>query len=276
MMAYQPLTWNKAKKLTIPDHDLKELHNYGFDLAQKKPIASGVSGVVFKGKCNKLAKRKLLSSDQKQVIGEEPLTGLCAIKMCESELRKGQLQEEALRLEQLRHPNISEVYLNMKSGPHHVSKQWRRYFVMEFLDGGTLADRLSLSQRQFSESEAIHMFGQLIDGLHYLHSNGVLHIDLHAGNIMLTKDPHQKKRIIYKIVDFGSSVVMGNMRGMDMMLTLDITNLSSHFIRTLSISKFKDLNMKTRLRVMCDLINEDVLKTMADIRSHFNDILNMD
>lgn len=270
-----PLTWNVAKKKRIPDSDLKELHEFGFDLASDKPIASGATAVVFVGKCNEKARRKVLSGSE---VGEnvwEELTGLCAIKMCVFEFSPGQLREEALRLEDLRHPNIVEVYLNMKSGPHKTSDghppEWRRYFVLEFVSDGTLKDRLSLSRKKFSEFEALDLFAQLISGLQFLHRNLVIHNDLHQGNIMLAKD--NTGRVIYKIVDFGSALEIRGKRGLKWMERMDVSNLAHHFIKTLEKSDFKNQQLKSSLRLMCDKINFDKLQDMDQINHEFETIV---
>lgn len=64
----------------------------------------------------------------------------------------------------------------------------KMYLVMEFCVGG-LQDMLeSTPQKKFPLSQAHGYFSQLIDGLEYLHSKGIVHKDIKPGNLLLTLD----------------------------------------------------------------------------------------
>src|SRR4030042_1347010 len=62
-----------------------------------------------------------------------------------------------------------------------------KYLVMEYVDGGSLEDRIS-SQGPMSVEAAMKIFSQVAAGLDLAHSQGVLHRDIKPANIMLTKD----------------------------------------------------------------------------------------
>ena len=74
------------------------------------------------------------------------------------------------------HKNIGEIY-------DQVFTEDVIYMLMEYLDGGSLKDRIQ-ERKRFPENEAIGLMIQLFDVLHYIHENGVLHRDIKPANIV--------------------------------------------------------------------------------------------
>ena len=72
------------------------------------------------------------------------------------------------------------------------------YLVMEYCQRGELFDYIVQHQR-LSEKEAAIFFYQLINGVEYIHSQGIAHRDLKPENLLLTDDK------TLKIIDFGLS-----------------------------------------------------------------------
>lgn len=68
--------------------------------------------------------------------------------------------------------------------------------VLEYASGGELFDHI-LTHRYLKDSVACRLFAQLVSGVHYLHSKGIVHRDLKLENLLLDKH----KNII--ITDFG-------------------------------------------------------------------------
>lgn len=76
----------------------------------------------------------------------------------------------------LRHPNILPLF---DSG----EADGQLFYVMPFVDGETLRDRIS--RGAMSQAEAFRITDEVADALHYAHTRGVVHRDIKPENIML-------------------------------------------------------------------------------------------
>src|SRR5216683_83658 len=101
-------------------------------------------------------------------------------------------EREAKTISQLSHPHICALYdVGNQDGVE--------YLVMEFLEGETLADRLS---RGPLPTEQTLRYGiEMADALDKAHRQGIVHRDLKPGNVMLTKSG-------VKLLDFGLAKVV--------------------------------------------------------------------
>lgn len=96
----------------------------------------------------------------------------------------------------LHHPNIVQtIRLCTHNG------RWNH--VMEFCEQGDLFSLVSQKYlaRQDHQLDRLCIFKQLIQGLNYLHSNGIAHRDVKLENLLITKESK------LKITDFGVSEV---------------------------------------------------------------------
>lgn len=93
----------------------------------------------------------------------------------------------------LHHPNVIET-LDIIFERGHV------YEVMELCEGGDLFD--AITAYTMTESEMNCVFKQLIQGVMYLHQQGVCHRDLKPENCMFDANNH------LKIIDFGCAQVV--------------------------------------------------------------------
>ena len=101
---------------------------------------------------------------------------------------------------QLKHPSILELntffedknYVYLVLELCHKGEMGRYLKATATAAGGHNNNRPSLS-----EDETRHYLKQVVDGMLYLHSYGILHRDLTLSNLLLTKDMH------VKISDFG-------------------------------------------------------------------------
>jgi serine/threonine-protein kinase len=80
----------------------------------------------------------------------------------------------------LNHPNIVQAFDVGESGGYH-------YFIMEYVEGKTIADDLSAG-KVFDEHEALEIIIQVAHALAHAHARGLIHRDVKPKNIMIGKD----------------------------------------------------------------------------------------
>ena len=104
---------------------------------------------------------------------------------------------EARAAARVRHPNIGDVFDfgHLQDG--------RPYFVMEKIDGESLADRVALGP--FEVNDALIVGRQLADALAAVHDRGVVHADVTPSNALIVgTDP-----LHVKLIDFGLAAIAG-------------------------------------------------------------------
>ena len=105
---------------------------------------------------------------------------------------------EAQRLNKisLEHPNL--IHVNEVFEANNTV-----YYVMEYLDGGSL--RIYVQQHgPLSEHEALEMMKPIFKAVDFLHQNLMTHLDIKPDNIMLKRDANSGK-ITPVLIDFGLS-----------------------------------------------------------------------
>ncbi|KAF2349622.1 Protein kinase domain [Trinorchestia longiramus] len=122
----------------------------------------------------------------------------CAVKiMKQKTLRKiphgaENVRREIKLLRNLRHKNVVRLH-----DVHYNEEKGKIYMMMEYCVVG-LQELLEKSPgNKFPVWQAQGFFQQLLDGLEYLHSRGVVHKDVKPGNLLLSCDS------TLKITDFG-------------------------------------------------------------------------
>jgi serine/threonine-protein kinase len=130
-----------------------------------------------------------------------------AIKVLRSDLVEegeflARFRREAQAVAALRHPNVVQVFdFDLQDGIY--------YMVMELLEGDTLQTRL-YDYRARGEGmplgEVVRVLLDVLDGLAYAHSEGMIHRDLKPANILLTR------RGQAVLTDFGIAQIVGGTR----------------------------------------------------------------
>ncbi|MEL7059837.1 MAG: serine/threonine-protein kinase [Acidobacteriota bacterium] len=98
------------------------------------------------------------------------------------------------------HPNVVRLLDFFELAARRPGETARPCLVMEFLDGETLADRLS-EAGQLAPSEIEAILRQVAAGLDAAHAAGIVHRDLKPDNIFLVRDAADALRVV--VTDFG-------------------------------------------------------------------------
>lgn len=108
---------------------------------------------------------------------------------------RGTHSSEARIVAKLEHPNIVPLY---EAGVH----QKFPYLVFAYVDGTTLCDKRAHGGAM-PVREALALFGAILDGVACAHAQGILHLDLSPGNIMIDTAG------VPRIMDFGLAKFAG-------------------------------------------------------------------
>lgn len=100
--------------------------------------------------------------------------------------------EEAELVQSLHHRNIITIY-------DSFFENNTAYYVMEYCDGVDLRRYTNNFSRRLEYDEGMNLLYQIMNGLEYIHSKGILHRDIAPDNIYVTKNNS------VKILDFGSA-----------------------------------------------------------------------
>jgi tRNA A-37 threonylcarbamoyl transferase component Bud32 len=143
-------------------------------------------------------------------LGEHPLIGKrVAVKVLLEELASkedivSRFFNEAKAVNDIGHSNIVDIVDFGKT--KNDAGQEIVYFIMEFLDGESLAARLRRTGLTFKET--MHVMEQCCSALAASHAKGIVHRDLKPENIYLC--PRGNDKNFVKLLDFGIAKLTGD------------------------------------------------------------------
>ena len=111
------------------------------------------------------------------------------------EEQREKFKKEARRLRQMQNKHLVRVH-------DLFEENGTAYYVMDFIDGESLADRLKRCGRPIAESKVRDYLLQILDALEEIHNSGFQHLDLKPANIMVDKQGQ------VTLIDFGASKQM--------------------------------------------------------------------
>jgi serine/threonine protein kinase len=141
-------------------------------------LGKGAMGVVYKGYDRAIARNVAIKVIEKASLAEAEIRHVIE-----------RFRHEAQAVGRLVHPRIVQIY-DYGEDPEIA------YIVMELVNGKTLHQHLS-QEVNYEIREVGEIIRQLLDGIGYAHSEGVVHRDIKLSNIMINSDGR------IKISDFG-------------------------------------------------------------------------
>ncbi|XP_076658174.1 STKc_myosinIII_N_like and MYSc_Myo21 domain-containing protein ninaC isoform X2 [Halictus rubicundus] len=149
-------------------------------------IGSGVCGDVFEAIDQHAGNKKIAVKVQKLTAESQPFI----------------VEEYKVLRDLASHPNLPDFYGIYRRRSGKKTEYDQIWFVMELCDGGTALDLvrgLIAMDKKLREEHIGHILREVIKAVMYLHENNVMHRDIRASNVLLTREGE------VKLVDFGLS-----------------------------------------------------------------------
>lgn len=131
------------------------------------------------------------------VLGREVAIKVLRSAFASNEQIQGRFVAEARAVNQVRHPNIVDVYA------FGTLADGRPYYVMDLLPGRSLAQALS-GGRRLPFDEALRIFRPLAGALAAAHAHGITHRDLKPENVYLRETSDGE---VPMLLDFGIALI---------------------------------------------------------------------
>ena len=150
----------------------------------KKEIASGGGGTVYEA--------------QHKVLGRKAAVKVLRRQLAASPQMVTRFVREAQAVNMIKHPSIVDIY------EFDTLPDGRPFYVMELLDGTDVRSMLN-ERGRFSPAEVLEIFEPVCSALQVAHEHGIVHRDLKASNILVSKVGDKK---VVKLLDFGIAKLM--------------------------------------------------------------------
>lgn len=174
---------NESGDLPFQQEDISSIGNYQVI----ESIGRGAFGIVYRG----LSPSFETVAIKRVFLPNVPVSELESIEM------------EIQLLKNLKHNNIVEYRDALRTSSH-------LNIVLEFVENGSLSSLLGkMKGRTLPERFVAHYTYQVLVGLAYLHTQGVIHRDIKGANILSTKQG------LVKLADFGVATKLNDSRKSD-------------------------------------------------------------
>lgn len=132
----------------------------------------------------------------KGVTERDEMTSVVSVSNADNvqqfEEQREKFKKEARRLRKLKNEHIVKVH-------DLFEENGTAYYVMDYIDGESLAEKMKKTDQQFTEVEVKSILSQVLEALKEVHQNEIWHLDLKPGNIMIDKSGNAY------LIDFGAS-----------------------------------------------------------------------
>ena len=132
----------------------------------------------------------------KGVTERDEMTSVVSVSNADNvqqfEEQREKFKKEARRLRKLKNEHIVKVH-------DLFEENGTAYYVMDYIDGESLAEKMKKTDLQFTEVEVKSILSQVLEALKEVHQNEIWHLDLKPGNIMIDKSGNAY------LIDFGAS-----------------------------------------------------------------------
>lgn len=200
--------FNVQNVLTVTENLDWETDNPEEIFQVKQELGKGAYGAVYKA----------------EFIGSK--ITIAAKKVFDEEQAQATIKKEVNILQKCKHPNVVTYYGSIKGktktnmelkGSKPVTtpeaKSPAIWILMDYCEGGSVRDYMDQTKKNLTEDQVAAVLIGAIQGLAYLHSIGIIHRDLKAGNLLLSSDG------TVKVADFGistqlSATITGNAKTM--------------------------------------------------------------
>jgi serine/threonine protein kinase len=116
--------------------------------------------------------------------------------LSQNEQIKARFINEAVTLSQLNHQSIVALY-------DFTSHDNQLYLIMEYVEGHTVSDIIE-KNGAVNQTQAIHIFNEILNGFSYAHTKGIVHRDIKPSNIIIGTNGNPK------ILDFGIAKILSS------------------------------------------------------------------
>jgi len=190
---YNPLLWKRRQRKTAASTSIDALFDY-----KDYKVGEGTYGLVYKGHMLANDSRTFAIKKIKSVSSHHDVLTISACR-------------EIMLLRELSHANIVQAtHVFLGTGPLEVSLVFEYaehdvYQIVEFHRG---MKKSKTQKWEIPESMVKSIVWQTLNGLHYLHTNWVLHRDMKPANVLVMGEGRDKGRV--KIADLGMARLFQN------------------------------------------------------------------